>query len=111
MIFTALRLHVNIIAGWGLCVQLQIDGQREELLERMALIEVPQELLTSLQTGLLGSFLGPRFRYASLVCLPHPQNVNIPVGPDVSLPLLMCVFGTSMIPACDQCLRDTEASL
>lgn len=42
----------------------------------MTLTEVPQELLTALQTGLLWSFLVPRFRYPPLVHLPHPQNMN-----------------------------------
>lgn len=77
----------------------------------LTVIEGSQELLTSVQTGLPWSFLVPRFSYASLVCLPPPQNMNASVGPDMSLPLLICAFGTSMIPACDQCLRDPEASV
>lgn len=57
-------------------------GQREELLQSNLFIEVSQEL----QIDLLWGFLVPRVRYGSLVCLPHPQNMNTSVGLGMSLP-------------------------
>lgn len=59
--------------------------QREELLQSSLFIEVSQGLLASAQIDLLWGFLVPRVRYGSLVCLPHPQNMNTSVGLGMSL--------------------------